>query len=575
MDFEIRRAFMTGYERLAAWADRIDRINVFPVADGDTGRNLVLSLAPMHHLGQRTREEVIRDLLISSRGMSGNIGTRFFSELLRVRDTEGLLDAALPGRDQAWQAVEDPRPGTILSVLDTLCDSLDIHRDRQGPGWTGPIVDSLERAVLDTTDQLPVLREAGVVDAGALGVFLFLEGFFRCLAGNNGGYRPVAKVFGGRLVPDGSYRPQAEQGFCMDVVLEGADRSGEAARIIRNMGNAAVTHVHGNLLKAHLHTQDRERVQEELGRLGNVIQVAADDLGRQTGAFPTVCLRQALHVVTDSAASVTREDAAREGISLLDSYVNLGNRSIPESCLDPETLYRAMREGVKVSTSQSSVFERHQQYEKLTSLFPRSLYLCVGSVYTGNYGVARAWKEANDAEARLVVMDTGLASGKLGLAALATARFSAETREAGEVVRFAEQALGLCQEYIFLDRLQYLAAGGRMSKTGSFFGDLLHVKPVITPTPEGAVRVAVLRNRSDQVAFLLERVTDVLHRSPVKRFLLEYTDTEAFVEEAVWPRLRELCPEAEYLVRPISNTSGAHMGPGTWGAAFLPDLQGE
>jgi DegV family protein with EDD domain len=231
-----------------------------------------------------------------------------------------------------------------------------------------------------------------------------------------------------------------------------------------------------------------------------------------------------------------------------------------------------MREGVKVSTSQASVFERHQQYEKLTSLFPRSLYLCVGSVYTGNYGVARAWKETNDSEDRLVVMDTGLASGKLGLAALATARFSAGAQEPREVVRFAEQALSLCREYIFLDRLQYLAAGGRMSRTGSFFGDLLHVKPVITPTPEGAAKVAVLRNRPDQVAFLLDRVTEVLCRSPVKRFLLEYTDTEAFVENDVWPRLRELCPEAEYLIRPISNTSGAHMGPGTWGAAFLPDL---
>jgi len=154
--------------------------------------------------------------------------------------------------------------------------------------------------------------------------------------------------------------------------------------------------------------------------------------------------------------------------------------------------------------------------------------------------------------------------------ALATARVSADARDPGHVIEFAEEALSLCREYIFLDRLQYLAAGGRMSRTSSFFGDLLHMKPVITPTPEGAAKVTVLRNRPDQLAFLLERVSEVLQSRAVTRFLLEYTDTEAFVEQTVWPRLRELCPEAEFLIRPLSNTSGAHMGPGTWGAAFLP-----
>jgi DegV family protein with EDD domain len=572
MDFKIRQAFMTGYERLAAWADRIDRINVFPVADGDTGRNLVLSLAPLHHLERKTREEITLALLLSSRGMSGNIGTRFFSEFLQAGHTDGLLEAALSGREQAWQAVESPRSGTILTLLDALCDALERFHNSSDPLRMQAVVDSLEQAVLATPEQLPVLKEAGVVDAGALGIFLFFQGFFTSLAGNGLKLRPVAEVFGSRLQLDEAYTPGADHGYCMDVVLEGVDASGEVERSIRMLGGSAVTHSQGNLLKAHLHTEDRERVQEELKRLGNVVQVASDDLGLQTGTFREKTVRQALHIVTDSAASITREDAAREGITLLDSYINLEDRSIPESCLDPEKLYRAMRDGTRVSTAQASVFERHQQYEKLTSLFPRALYLCVGSVYTGNYSVARAWKEVNDPDDRLTVIDSGLASGKLGLAALATARCSAGAGDARQVLRFAEEALSLCREYIFLDRLQYLAAGGRMSKTGSFFGDLLHMKPVITPTPEGASKVTVVRNREDQLSFLLAKVRETLEQRPVNDFLLQYTDTRAFLEQTVEPRLRELCPGAAFRVRPISNTSGAHMGPGTWGVAWLPAI---
>ncbi len=568
------RAFAIGRERLAAWADLIDRINVFPVADGDTGRNLLLSLAPLCYMGQKDRSAVIRDLLISSRGMSGNIATRFFSEFVRIEDARNLLEAAMSGREHAWRAVEDPQPGTILSLFDALCDALDEHRGPQDNSWAEKIVDCLEKAVISTSEQLPVLRVAGVVDAGALGGFLFFEGFFNALVGNATGYRMVKEVFGSRIMLSDTYSPDKSHGYCVDVVLEGVGATGETARSLRALGDSVVTHSYGDILKAHLHTEDRGSLAEKLRGLGTVVQMTVDDLSEQTGVFQRGVVQQAIHVVTDAAASVTREDAVREGISLLDSYVNLGEESIPESCLDPGVLYRAMRAGVKVSTSQASIFERHQQYEKLASLYPRSLYLCVGSVYTGNYQVVQAWRRANGLGSRLNVIDTGLASGKLGLVALETARCATGTGDPDYVLRFAEKALSLCEEYVFLDRLQYLAAGGRMSKAGSFFGDLLHMKPGITPTRKGAKKVAMHRNRSEQLAFLLERVEEALRRGlSLTRFLLEYTDTRAFLEDIVWPRLRALCPEAEFRVRPISNTSGAHMGPGTWGAAFLPAVQ--
>jgi len=576
MDPELRQAFLTGYERLAAWADRIDRINIFPVADGDTGRNLVLSLAPLHRLEHRSRQDVARDLLLSSRGMSGNIGTRFFCELLRADTREGLPEAARSGCLEAWQAVENPRPGTILTLFDALCASLDRAGDVRGPAWIGPVVEALEEAVLATPDQLDVLREAGVVDAGALGACLFFQGFFLSLAGDALKVRPVREVFGGRLDLDEAYLPETDRGTCMDVVLEGADLSEEALRSLRRLGGSTVTQARGGLLKAHLHTEDPARAREALGRMGSVVRLAADDLGAQTEVFRSKVARQALHVVTDAAASITREDAARWGITLLDSYINLGPRSLPESLIDPEELYRLMREGVKVTTSQASVFERHQQYEKLVSMYPQSLYLCVGSVYTGNYEVARAWAAAAAGGDRLTVVDSGLASGKLGLAVLATAACSANARDPRQVVRRAERALALCREYIFLDRLQYLAAGGRMSRTAGFLGDLLHVKPVITPMPDGARKVATARNLDEQLALLAAGVRETLEeRGPVTDFLLQYTDTREFVDRTVEPVLRGLCPGARFRTRPLSNTSGAHMGPGTWGVAFLPSIPEE
>ena len=125
--------------------------------------------------------------------------------------------------------------------------------------------------------------------------------------------------------------------------------------------------------------------------------------------------------------------------------------------VEPDELYRAMRSGVRVTTAQASVFERHQSYQSVLGRHERSLYLCVGSVYTGNHAVVSAWKRDHDPDDRLAVVDTGLASGRLGVAVRATARFARETADADAVIRFARAAAQASGELIFLDRLHYLA----------------------------------------------------------------------------------------------------------------------
>jgi hypothetical protein len=320
----------------------------------------------------------------------------------------------------------------------------------------------------------------------------------------------------------------------------------------------------------HLHSEDQDATRRRLETVGNVVRWAVDDLAEQTRVFPAAGRAQAIHIMTDGAGSITREQAAELGITLLDSYINIDNTSLPETFLDPQALFRSMKAGAKVSTAQASLFERHRCYQKVMGLNDRVLYVCVGSFYTGNYRAALDWKAENDADDRMVVLDSGVASGKLGLSVLAAARFAASTDDWEAVVRFARNAVDRCGEILFLDRLQYLAAGGRMSKTGAFFGDMLHVKPVITPTPEGAKKVAVVRNRKDQVSLAFERLDKALAGVREASILLEYTDNREWIDQEILPRLRRRFPGAMAILQPLSLTSAAHMGPGTWGVAFLP-----
>jgi hypothetical protein len=568
MEEVLQKSFIAGLERLIAWADLLDSINVFPVADGDTGRNLSISLIPLRGIDQ-PKETIVHQLLLSARGNSGNIASQFFSSFCAAESVSNLADLAREGTAKAWQAVSNPRPGTMLSVFDALTDILpqEINPDRE---TMEAIIGRLEKAVHETNEQLPRLKEAGVVDAGALGMYIFFEGFFYALAGIPDDCRPVTETFKNRLQISPSFQENTESGYCVDFVLKAPHYSPDELKIITSTQGEVIIIPEGDFYKVHLHTQDKEDVRSQITGLGNIVKWEDDNLASQIEEFKH-SITGPLHIMTDAAGSVTNQDAKKYGFTLLNSYLTIGDKCLPETYFHPEELYSAMSKGVKVSTSQASVYERHQFYESVMERFEKVLYLCVGSVFTGNYQGALQWKKEHDPQDRLLIIDTGAAAGRLGAIALATSRFMAETNDMKNTFAFVRKAVRTCEEYIFLDKLQYLAEGGRLSKTGALFGDMLHMKPVISPLPEGAKKVGVVRNQEDQVKFALTKLAATLANDSLAMIMLEYSDNKNWVNGTVKKKMEELYPNAEIILQPLSLTSGAHMGPGTWGVAFLPE----
>jgi len=202
--------------------------------------------------------------------------------------------------------------------------------------------------------------------------------------------------------------------------------------------------------------------------------------------------------------------------------------------------------------------------------FSTALYLCVGAVYTGNYNTAITWKKNHDHNNRLKVLDSGAASGRLATIALLTARYATETSSPDDVIRFAQKAITACEEYIFIDQLKYLVAGGRLSRTSGFVGDLLRMKPVISPTQEGAKKVGVVRNQAGQLEFAIDKLKEKLDRDSEGLILLQYSDNKEWVAGSVKNKIKSLYQKAEIMLNPLSLTSGVHMGPGTWALAFAP-----
>jgi len=407
------------------------------------------------------------------------------------------------------------------------------------------------------------------VDAGALGMFLLFEGFFESLVGDEWLFTPLNRRFPDRLQISPDYQARSATGHCVNARLRLDDRAAaDTDESIAALGDSVVVTPDREYIQVHFHTSDRTAARSRMEALGRLTDWSEEAFTDDAVSASLNAAVGPVHLMTDAAGSLTRWNARRLGITLLDSYLLVGDKNLPETHFSPESVYAAMRQGVPVSTSQASIFERSQHYQSVLDRHNRVLYLCVGSVYTGNYEAVVSWKAKNDPQNRLSVLDTGAASGRLAAMVLATTEYAQQTDDPEAVIRFAKTIIPHCEEYLFLDRLHYLAAGGRLSKTGAFFGDMLHLKPVITPTAQGAKKVGMVRDRKAQLEFALDKLEQALRDGPPALVLLEYSDNREWVETEVRESIGRHCPGSEIRIIPLSLTSGAHMGPGTWGMAF-------
>ncbi len=568
MDQILGSAFRNGYERMAAWSILLDDINLYPVADADTGRNLRVSLTPLKTAGHKNTAS---HLLMRATGNSGNIAGAFFSKFIQLESIEELLSAAKAGKDAAWHALMLPKPGTMLSAFDALVDAL---RENEITGiFSEPdlILRPIQNSVLSTCNLLPELKEADVVDSGALGMFLFFEGFFKSLTNRMDSFANPHHVFGSKLKLSKFYGKLNDDKYCIDTVIIPRLDSKDAVSKVTDLGDHVVAVSDGKHLKIHLHASDAVLARQDLAAVGEVLQWHTEKIENKNFlSANSIENPDKVHIVTDAAGSLAADDAWDLGITLLDSYIIIDEAHLPESTVTVDTLYSAMKSGVKVTTAQASIFERHQNFEYLVQRYKHLVYLCVGSVYTGNYEIASSWAARNANGQQMMVIDSGAASGRLGLIARSVARYANSGRNLSQTITYAQAVCHKCDELVFLDQLKFLAAGGRITKANGFFGDLLRIKPVIRPGAEGAQKVAVVRNKKAQVEFALDRLRKILDTKAPVEILLQYTDNFDWVRSYVQPQIQTLLPLARICVTAMSLTSGAHMGPGTWAVAFLP-----
>ena len=487
--------------------EALNRINVFPVRDADTGANLAATLkAAASRLGSATPSSVgdaaraaAEGALDGARGNSGAIFAQFLHglasslERLRNADARQFAAAAENGTRAAYAALQDPREGTILSVLHAWSHEL-VRRahDEELPELLHSGLLAAREALAATPHQLEVLARNHVVDAGGQGFVFFLEGLIDSLTGNEPAWAPIEASPHG-LPPFSEVHDQVDERFrfCTEALLtprEGIPLSRDEVMVrVAELGESLVVAGGDTRVRVHIHSNEPQRFFATLAEVAHIERTKVDDMVLQQLA----CRTTDLGLVTDSTTDLPEEQAFTLGTIAVPLTLTLGDEEYLDGVditLDGFIQRILAGSGVPRS-SQPAVADFAQTYRKLLECREGVVSVHIAGALSGTVQSAQAAAREVDPE-RIRVIDSCSVSVGAGLLVEAVGEAITGGADLDEVERFAESVKREIRLFGAVASLDFAVRGGRLSPRLAGTMDRLHLSPIITLDETGKAREA-------------------------------------------------------------------------------------
>lgn len=503
-------ALRAGIYRLFEQTDHINKINVFPVPDGDTGTNMSLTLSAVLAALDRNHEPHAGSMLVRAAdaaldGARGNSGAILAQFLLGLGDAVGHLARISPaefvgalakGAAYARDALAQPREGTLLTVLREFALAAEAHLP-QTEDFRGLFAGALVRvrgALEATRGQLEECRAANVVDAGALGFVEVLEGMRHFLDTGELG-KVVAPVHAGDELMAGSAAPAADQDYryCTECLVTASAEGEIDLRHLREslstIGASLVVSGSKRKAKIHIHVDDPERVFGLAGSFGQISAQKADDMRMQQSAAHHR-RAQRVAVVTDSGADIPEAFIERLGIHVVPVRIHFANHSYLDkvSMTPTEFYHELMRNPQHPKTSQPPPGDFRRMFEFLASHYDAVISVNLTSRHSGTWDAATKAAQRVGEEGKPVrALDSRNASTGQGLVVVAAAECAAAGGKAVDVIAAAEAARERTHTFALLGNIDFAVRGGRVPAVVGKVAKTLRLNVILRTSADGRI----------------------------------------------------------------------------------------
>lgn len=578
--------FIAGAKRVIEHQTELNKINVFPINDGDTGSNLAATIRSVieslhpHRSYKVTADRIAEATLMNARGNSGIIFAQFFYGLsnetgdLRSVTLKQFAESIQRAVKYIYEAVANPVEGTMLTVIkdwaDFIYQSWNRHSDFNNLLMHS--YETLKRSLNETKDKLQILAQNNVVDAGAKGFVLFIEGIIDFIKSSNikeliltrketASFPKIEEVIAEKI----DFR------YCTEAIIRNCTLDNKSLKLkLEEYGNSIVVAGSDKIRRLHIHTNNPALLFNNLRNHGTITFQKADDMVRQSEAVYN--RKWSIALVTDSTCDLDNELIERYQVNLLPINISFGdNHYLDKITIKPEQFYSLLNESPDYPKS-SQVNEKAftNLYSHLASHYDSIIAVHLSDKLSGTFSssLRAAQSISREFGRKISVINSKNISGSLGLIVLRIAQAIEKGHTHDEIVSMAEKWVKDTRVFVSVRTMKYLVRGGRVSAVKGFIAHLLNINPIISVDASGKAEVF---DKTFNPKGSLEKVLGHIREQSKGRKIWNYIVLHANNQEAAdWysgkmELLTQKKPVSEVNISPVI---GANTGIGAAAVAF-------
>ncbi len=581
--------FIAGARKVIQHQIELNKINVFPVNDGDTGTNLastirsvIESLHP-HRSYKITADRIAEATLINARGNSGIIFAQFFYGLsietgnFKSVSLKQFAESVQRSVRYVYEAVANPVEGTMLTVIKEWADYIYKSWDR----FTDfnhlllSSYDILKKSLLETTAKLKILAKNRVVDAGAKGFVLFVEGIIEFI--NTGTIKDLilSKTEATSILKIEETIPEIVNfRYCTEALIKDCSSDNKSLkRTLEEFGDSVVVAGSDKIRRIHLHTNNPAGLFNNLRNTGILTFQKADDMVRQSDVVYN--RKWKIAIVTDSTCDLEQELIEKYQINMLPININFGdNHYLDKITIQPEQFYKLLEENTDYPKS-SQVNEKAfiNIFSHLASHYDSVIAIHLSDKLSGTYFSSQkaALAVSNEFGKPISVINSRNLSGALGLIVLRVAQAIESGYAHDQVVKMADKWITNTRIFVSVKTLKYLVRGGRLSAAKGLIARMMNVNPIISIDESGkAIMFDRSFNQKTNMEKVMRHINKIFRDKKIWNYIVLHANNSA---AAGWysEKMESLTGIRPVSVVNISPVIGANAGVGAASVALLYD----
>jgi hypothetical protein len=566
--------------------DYLNKINVFPVPDADTGTNLAMTMraiadeAQSHLSIKATLKSIATAALNGARGNSGLIFAQFILGMSREAGYEPSLatrhfgEVVKRAAQHARMAIVDPVEGTMITVIRDWAEAVYQMSDRTADfaELMSETLKTAQESLRQTTGKLQVLAKAGVVDAGAKGFVDFLEGILHFIK-----FGRISREEKATLAPahEAIQAPARDKSiefrYCTEALITGRNLDPDAIRgLVQSHGNSAVVAGSEERVRIHIHTNDPAELVFRIRDFGTIVQTKVDDMRRQ---YEAAHRRNApIGILTDSSSDLPVEFLDERQIHVVPFTLSFGEQQyLDRVTITPERFYQLLRTHPShPKTAQPGYQTVLQMVTYLAGHYESLIIVTIGDKLTGFYGQCKTAAEELSGK-KITVINSKTLSAALGLLIARASNMALAGASHEAIITALESWVPRTKILVDVNTMKYFVRGGRVGRVKGLLGRLLHVKPIITLSPEGKAADA---GKSFSRASNMAKIFKACETFAAENGIWNYAIVHALAPgraEIYAQKLTERLGRPPLFINDVAPVIGVHAGDGTVAVALLAE----